>query len=98
MIARREQWRARLATLITEIQPELGPVELTDDVRLGEDLGLDSFALEELFTRLKAELPAPLPVIGWLNALEAESGRAGTLLDLILLHELQPGEVGRPGG
>ena len=79
----RADWLAYLAAALEALQPELAPLVLTEDVRLGEDLGLDSLAFEELFARLKAELPGPIPMIAWYNALEAGEGRVGVLLDLI---------------
>lgn len=79
----RTAWLARLAAMVAEVQPELGPVALAEHDRLGEDLGLDSLAFEALFSRLRAELGVPIDAIDWLDALEEGDGRVGVLLDLI---------------
>ena len=79
----RDMWLERLARLLEQIQPELAPVSLSENTRLGEDLGLDSLAFEELFARLVAALPGKVPTIAWYNALEAGDGRVGILLDLV---------------
>ncbi len=88
----RAVWLARLSAMVAEIQPELGPLALSEDQRLGEDLGLDSLAFEALFARLRAELGEPategrrgtsIDAIAWLDALEAGDGRVAVLLDLI---------------
>lgn len=82
-----EIWLGRLAAMVEELQPELAPLTLHPDMRLGEDLGLDSLAFEALFARLKRELPGQPPMIAWFNALEAADGRLGALLDLIVEQE-----------
>lgn len=87
MSDRRERWLTRISEMLTEIQPELAPLTLQEDTRLAEDLGLDSLAFEALFAGLKRELPGTPPLIAWFNALEAEDGRLGVLLDLILAQE-----------
>lgn len=87
MSDRRRLWLTRLAAMLEEIQPELAPVTLDEDMRLGEDLGLDSLAFEALFSRLRRELPGAPPLIQWFNALEAADGRLSVLLDLILAQE-----------
>lgn len=79
----RGEWLERLAVLIAELAPELGPVALDEQTRLGEDLGLDSLAFEELFARLRAEASGPVDAITWFNALEASEGRVGVLIDLL---------------
>lgn len=84
-------WLSRLAGMIEAIQPELAPVSLREDTRLGEDLGLDSLGFESLFASLKRELGPDVPMIPWFNALEAAEGRAGVLVDLIEAHERQDG-------
>lgn len=89
---RRAAWLARLSALLAELQPELGPLALSEADRLGEDLGLDSLAFEALFARLREELGEPasdgrqgtrIDAIAWLDALEAGEGRVAVLLDLI---------------
>ena len=73
--------------MLETLQPELGTVSLAEDTRLGEDLGLDSLAFEELFARLVEVLPGKVPTLAWFNALEAGEGRVSILLDLILAQE-----------
>jgi len=87
-------WLSRLAGLIEAIQPELAPVRLGEDTRLGEDLGLDSLGFESLFAALKRELGPDVPMIAWFNALEAAEGRAGVLVDLIEAHGRSDGWAG----
>jgi hypothetical protein len=79
----RADWLARLSAIVSEVQPELGPVALTEDHRLGEDVGLDSLAFEGLFARLRAEVGVPIDAIAWLDALEEGEGRVAVLLDLL---------------
>jgi aryl carrier-like protein len=82
----RQDWLQRLHAVLAECQPGLAELPLTEDTHLVEDLGLDSLAFEELFSRLKQEL-GPLPMIQWFNRLEREGARVSVLLDLILSHE-----------
>lgn len=87
MSHRHADWLERLAGMLEKIQPELAPVTLDPEMRLGEDLGLDSLAFEALFAELKRELPGSPPLIQWFNALEEADGRLGVLLELIVAQE-----------
>jgi acyl carrier protein len=58
---KREEVTSQLADLIDEVLPEFGAVEITPEVRLREELGMDSLSQVDLISRVERVYRITIP-------------------------------------